>query len=108
MEHAGGKGRVRQFGLDGPSAIRIVRRIAADSANVVFTRHAVQRLKQRRITRPEAIECLRKGLLIEGPAPGTGGSWEMKFERAWGGATIAVGGALEWDGDFADRVIVVT
>jgi hypothetical protein len=41
-------------------ALRRIRRLAGDSANVVFTDHAKTRMRQRRVTPLEVLEVLRK------------------------------------------------
>ena len=48
---------------------RHIRACAADSANVVLTAHAEQRMKQRRITRPMLAETLTHGMLARPPEP---------------------------------------
>jgi hypothetical protein len=94
--------------LSRPAALRIVRRLAAVSENVFFTDHAQRRMRQRHVTRPQVLDCLRKGLIVEGPALGTRQAWEMKFERSWSGEMVRVVVALDWDAEAAAHVLVVT
>lgn len=48
---------------------RHIRGSAADSANVVLTVHAQQRMKQRRIALPMLLETLKRGTLARPPEP---------------------------------------
>ena len=48
---------------------RHIRASAADSSNVVLTKHAQQRMKQRRITPPMLNETLVHGTLARPPEP---------------------------------------
>lgn len=48
---------------------RHIRASAVDSANVVLTVHAQQRMKQRRITLPMLMETLKRGTLARTPEP---------------------------------------
>ncbi len=70
---------------------RHIRKSAADSANVAWTMHADQRLRQRKISRAMALEALRLGVLSQPPEP------EMAFpgvkcrlERFVAGVQVAV------------------
>ncbi|MBP9130411.1 MAG: DUF4258 domain-containing protein [Steroidobacteraceae bacterium] len=101
-------GKVVALAMSVDAARRIVHKLAAESGRVYVTPHAANRLKERGITRPQVIECLRKGRIIEGPALGTRGHWEMKFERQWCGEIVKVVAALHWDPDLRDNVVVIT
>lgn len=101
-------GRVVALALSVDAARRLVQKLAADSARVYITAHAANRLKERGITRPQVLECLRKGRITEGPALGTRGHWEMRFERQWCGEVVKVVAALHWDPDRRKDVVVIT
>lgn len=101
-------GDVVALELSADAARRIVQKLAAESGRVYVTAHAAKRLKERGITRPQVIECLRKGRITEGPARGTRDHWEMKFERQWCGEIVKVVAALHWDPDLRDNVVVIT
>ena len=45
--------------------LRKLRAIVSDSHRVVLTKHAKQRMKQRRINQRQLMECLRKGRICE-------------------------------------------
>lgn len=48
---------------------RHIRASAADSANVVMTAHARQRMKQRHVTMPMLMEVLTRGVMARPPEP---------------------------------------
>lgn len=59
---------------------KMVRKSAADSQNVSFSRHARERLAERGITDKEAIKVLRIGELRGDIEPGTErGEWKCKL-----------------------------
>jgi uncharacterized protein DUF4258 len=71
---------------------------AVDAEHVVFTHHALLRLRQRRITRDMAIEVLRRGRLTREPEPNLRfGTLECRMERYVAGRQIAVIVALAED-----------
>ena len=71
-------------------AMALVRELAKDSGNVVFTDHALKRMRQRQVTPKAVLECLLRGAIVEGPALGIKGTWEMAVER------MGAGRRLEW------------
>jgi hypothetical protein len=75
-------------------ALRRIRHLAGDSANVVFTNHAKQRMRQRDVTPLEVLEVLRKGAITEGPAPDVKGCWRCTMERFAAGEDLAVAVAI--------------
>ena len=48
---------------------RHIRASAGDSANVVLTAHARQRMRQRQVTLPMLLETLKRGVLARPPEP---------------------------------------
>jgi hypothetical protein len=93
-----------QFTLSKPKALELVRELAANTGNVIFTVHALKRMKLRRVTPLEVIECLRKGSIVEGPALGIKGDWELAIERMGAGRKLRVALAI----DMPKRLIVIT
>ena len=93
-----------QFTLSRPQALALVRELALESRNVVFSLHALKRMKQRKVTPQEAMACLLKGAIVEGPAMGFKGNWELALERFGGGRKLRVVLAI----DIPKRLIVIT
>jgi hypothetical protein len=92
------------FTLSKPKASAFVRELAADSGNVVFTNHALKRMKLRKVTPLEVLQCLLKGVIVEGPALGLRGDWELAIERMGAGRKLRVALAI----DMPKRLIVIT
>lgn len=87
----------RSAGMSRPEALRIIRQAAADSARVFFTLHANARLRRRKITPLQVLECLLKGTITEGPAPSIKGGWECAMERTVAGDWIKVAVVIDDD-----------
>lgn len=94
--------------LGAPAALRIVRRIAKDSAAVFFTAHASQRMRQRHISRAQVLYCLQGGRIVEGPAPDAKGRWCMTLQRSCQGDVVQAVASLDWDAESADYVLIIT
>jgi hypothetical protein len=89
--------------LSRADAIRLVRELAADSTNVALTKHCRdESMPKRGITMRQVLDCLRKGVIVEGPAIDIHGNWKMDICRQADGLTCAV--AIEWRA----RLIIIT
>jgi hypothetical protein len=64
--------------------------VAAESGRVFFTAHAEKRMKQRRITRTQALTCLREGSIVEGPYRDIRGDWRCTVEKFVAGDSVQV------------------
>jgi hypothetical protein len=93
-----------QFTLSKPKASALVKELAVESSNVVFTVHALRRMKLRKVTPLEIFQCLLKGVIVEGPVLGVKGDWELAIERMWAGRKLRVALAI----DMPKRLIVIT
>lgn len=82
-----------------PDAQRIIREAAVDSARVFITLHAKKRLRQRKITPLQVVECVLKGAIVKGPAPGLKGGWTCTMERMVAGDRVKVGVVIDDDYD---------
>lgn len=70
---------------------RHIRASAADSAQVAWTAHAEQRMRQRRINKAMALEVLRCGVLTQPPEPDiVHPGLKCRMERFVAGVQIAV------------------
>ena len=45
--------------MNDASALKLLREIAEDSGRVIFTRHALQRMRQRKVSTAQVLTCLR-------------------------------------------------
>lgn len=85
---------------------RHIRIQATTAGNIIFTDHALQRMRQRRISRLEAFEILKKGVIRREPEPNLRrGTLECRMEYYVAGRNLALVAAVD-AGDPA--VIVVT
>lgn len=76
-------------------ALRMIREAATDSARVYLSGHAEKRMRQRRITRVQVLECLRRGQITEGPVLDIKGNWTCRVERLVAGDQVKVAVAIE-------------
>jgi len=64
-------------------------------------------MRTRRITTTQVLDVLRKGVIVEGPAPSIKGGWTCTIERFVAGDQLAVVVAIEKD-QRGQPVIIVT
>jgi hypothetical protein len=100
-------GNVVTLNLTPPRALQILRKIAQDSSRVFFTVHAEKQMGKRRITRIQVLRCLLHGHLVEGPARGIKGNWELSVEVFSAGEPITVVAALDHD-ERGNLIIVIS
>jgi hypothetical protein len=92
------------FPLSKPKALALIRAWAADSANVLFIHHARKRMAQRHISPKAVLACLLKGHIVEGPALGIHGDWEVALNHRNAGRILHVACALQ----VAKRLVIIT
>ncbi len=81
--------------------------MAADSMNVLFTRHAEIRMRERHITRLQVLDVLRHGVIRREPEPDLKtGHIQCRMERMVAGRDLGV--VLALDGPSAIAGIVIT
>lgn len=90
--------------MNDPTALKLLREIAQDSANVVFMKHAHQRMKQRRATPVQVLECLKKGVVRESVALDLYDNWKLTVAHRVAGVELNVSVAIE----LPKRAIVIT
>jgi hypothetical protein len=76
-----GRGTVQPLRLSDAGFLKKLRVIAKDSNHVVLTKHAKQRMRQRRINQRQIIECLRKGRICEPAHLSIHGDWMATLEH---------------------------
>lgn len=71
--------RVQDFCPKSADMAENIRRIAANTSLVFFSDHAIDRMEERDITRPDAIRVLRSGRIVGDITPGRSpGEWKCK------------------------------
>jgi hypothetical protein len=75
-----------------PQLERLIRqRAKEDTASFVFTHHARVRMRQRNITMPMALDCLRNGRIFSTPEPNSVfGTTECRMQHYVAGRHIAL------------------
>jgi hypothetical protein len=89
------------------SVERTIRQLAEKSSQVYLLPHAKQRMRERHVTRPEVIECLKKGVLKEALHQEASGDWVGKFSRLIAGQEIDVVAKLQ-ERNENEFVLVIT
>lgn len=90
--------------MSNPAALQLLRRIAKDSANVIFTDHARKRMRQRKLTTTQVLSCLAKGVAVEPVALDIHGHWKLTVSHQAAGAHLEVAVAI----DVPSRAIIIT
>ena len=81
---------LRPSKMNRPTALRIIREIAAETSRVIIIGHAKRHMKQRRISTTQVYSCIRKGVITEGPFLDMEGFWRCTMQRLAAGEEITV------------------
>jgi len=99
---------IATMNLTAPAALKQVKTIAENSANVFILPHAKQRQGERGITLAQILECLRKGKITEGPLRDIKtGNWRVKMERFCSGQCVIVVAEI-FTNEKHEKLLVVT
>jgi len=90
-----GMGTVQPIRLTDAGFLKKLRAIAKDSQRVVLTKHARQRMRERRINLRQIMECLRKGFIHEPAHVTIHGDWKATLEHHCAGDVVRVAVAIE-------------
>ncbi len=93
--------------LNDGNMLRIIRELAADTANVFIEPHAKRRMRERRITRTQIYACLRQGVIDEHAHENIRGNWKCTLRHHHAGDLVRVTAAIEKD-EAGDWIAVVT
>ena len=85
-------------------ALKVLREIAEDSARVIFTKHANQRLRQRKVSPVQVITCLQRGTVSESVALDMHGNWKLTVSHRLAGKDLNVAVVI----DLPNRAIIIT
>lgn len=88
-------------------ALTILRECAENDTRVFFSRHATDRMIQRKITRPQVLLCLEKGKITESPCRDPKGDWRCTIEHYTAGSVVTVAAAIKHNNN-GDRTVIVT
>ena len=70
---------VTPFQMRASSAVRLIRKLAANSVNLRFTDHALQRMAERDITDLDILRVLRQGTIEGDPVKVEAKEWQCKI-----------------------------
>jgi hypothetical protein len=90
--------------MNDATALKVLREIAEDSARVIFTKHANQRMRQRKVSPVQVIACLQRGTISEPVALDMHGNWKLTVSHRVAGKDLNVAVAI----DVPSRAIVIT
>lgn len=93
--------------LNDVSALKIVKELAKNSANVVMTHHKKQRQKKRHVSDMEIIKCLRHGRIVESPHRTSKGNWKLTMQHYLMKRKIRVAVAIDNCGE-GNYLIIIT
>ena len=90
--------------MNDATALKLLREIARDSARVIFTAHARQRMRPRKVTPVQLMACLQYGTVSEPVALDMYGNWKLTVSHRVAGGDLNVAVAI----DVPNRAIVIT
>ncbi|WP_301951150.1 DUF4258 domain-containing protein [Burkholderia sp. L27(2015)] len=95
------------FRLNDHNLRRLISDTAKDSGRVFITPHAKKRMRERRITLLQVLDCLRNGMISEPAHTNLQGNWQCTLTRRNAGDQVSIAAAMERteDGDWA---VVIT
>lgn len=83
-----------------------IRKLAMNSSNVLVSKHAKQRMRQRNITMPMLFDVLTKGKINRESEPDINGGIKSRMERYTAGQDIAV--EVVFEDEYDSNCVVVT
>jgi hypothetical protein len=90
--------------MNDATALKVLREIATDSARVILTDHARQRMRQRKVSPVQVLTCLQRGIISEPVALDLHGNWKLTVAHRVAGKDLNVAVAI----DVPNRAIVIT
>ena len=90
--------------MNDTTALQVLREIAQDSGQVIFTHHARQRMRQRKVSPVQVLTCLQRGIVSEPVALDVHGNWKLTVTHRVAGKDLDVAVAI----DVPKRAIVIT
>jgi hypothetical protein len=90
--------------MNDATALRLLREIAQDSARVIFTHHARQRMRQRKMSPIQVLACLQRGIASEPVSLDLHGNWKLTVSQRIAGKDLNVAVAI----DVPSRAIIIT
>ncbi|MFS8037710.1 DUF4258 domain-containing protein [Xanthobacter sp. AM11] len=86
------------------AALRMIREIAENTANIVVLDHAKKQCNRRGISRRQIEMCVQRGTIQEGPFLNSHGQWQVTLFRHAAGDELCCPVAIDWP----NKVLVIT
>lgn len=96
----------KPIALNDRNMLEIVRRVAKDSANIIWTQHSKQRMHERKITSSQVIKVLLRGAITESVYQTPAGDWKCTMSHVIASDEISVALAVRWDA--SNLVVIIT
>jgi len=97
---------IKYLNMTDADAIRVLKDCATNDSRVFFSKHAIDRMMQRKITRPQVLSCLEKGKITESPFRDPKGDWRCTVEHYTAGSVVTVAVAIKQNNNGECTVIV--
>ena len=102
-----GMGKVQPLPLNDANFLQRLRLIVADSSRIVLLKHAKERMRKRKISFRQVLDCLRSGRIAERAHLSIQGNWKATLEHPSSGDVVKVTVALE-EQEGGELAVVVT
>ncbi len=89
-------------------AKQILKEVIQDSFNIKFSKHVLDRINERGVTRTQIIRVLDRGRFDELPFRSAKGNWQMTLSSISAGHDIKVACALDYKEDTGNYVVIIT
>jgi len=100
-------GQIKTLPLNDANFLNRLRLIVADSSKVVLLRHAKERMRERKVSFRQVLDCLRLGRLAEKAHQSIQGDWKATLEHQCAGEIVRVAVAIE-EQESGDLAVVIT
>ena len=94
--------------LSEQKAKEILQEVTQSSFNVKFSKHALERMEERGITRPQVTRVLTRGNFSESPHRSVNGNWKMTLVGIAAGSEIEVACALDYNETLGNYTVIIT
>lgn len=98
---------VRPLPLNDPNFLQKLRTVIQDTSRIELTSHARERMKTRRVSFRQVLECLRQGRVCESAHLTVHGDWKATLLHQYAGDVVRIAVALRRTGD-DDFAVVIT
>tara|TARA_B100000508_G_scaffold137987_1_gene133362 strand:+ start:274 stop:582 length:309 start_codon:yes stop_codon:yes gene_type:complete len=95
---------VTRLNLSAADMTRHIQKLAEKTEKVFFTKHALDRMEERRVTTEHVFTCLQKGNVFEIPFCNVRGEWECNVIRQVAGLETEIAVRVKLD----EKILIIT